>query len=266
MTTKEKNRTMIDPGFEITPTHSPLGFAYGDGVFGPKVEYRTMDQIRPSLRDPGCDGPETVYAIAMDVGKIRHKAALEQRHLLYGAVTYASGRLGDEPIRSQGHIHAVSPPGGTSTPEVYEIWQGRAIIYMQERAADDPGRCYAVHAWPGDVVIVPPAWAHATISADPSQPLTFGAWCVREYGFEYDDVRAHNGLAWFPLLKGDKIVWEHNRAYEKSSLVEKEAASYSELGLEPKVPIYRQFEDDHDRFLFVPEPMRAQSAWSRFVP
>ena len=33
-------------------------------------------------------------------------------------------------------------------------------------------------------VIVPPGWVHATISADPKQPLTFGAWCDRDYGFE----------------------------------------------------------------------------------
>ena len=45
---------------------------------------------------------------------------------------------------------------------------------MQEYAEDQPGRCYAVHAFPGDVVIVPPYWVHATISANPRLPLTFG--------------------------------------------------------------------------------------------
>ena len=38
---------------------------------------------------------------------------------------------------------------------------------MQERAADDPGRCYAIEAGPGEVVVVPPGWAHATVSVDP---------------------------------------------------------------------------------------------------
>jgi len=51
---------------------------------------------------------------------------------------------------------------------------------MQETAEDQSGRCFAVIAQTGDVVIVPPYWAHATISADPEQPLTFGAWCDRE--------------------------------------------------------------------------------------
>ena len=111
----------------------------------------------------------------MDVGKTEHWPVLKNLHLLYGAVTYAAGRLGKEPVRSQGHIHKVSRHSGWSTPEVYEIWSGKAIIYMQETAQDQPGRCFAITAEPGDVVIVPPYWAHATISADPEQPLSFGA-------------------------------------------------------------------------------------------
>jgi len=160
------------PGFDIKPTTQPMGFEYGADVVGPPVENRTLDSVRNSLLDPACDGPDVVYAIAMDVCKEKHIDVLQNLHLLYGAVTYAAGRLGNEPVRSQGHVHKISPLSGWSTPEVYEIWSGKAIIYMQETADDDPGRCFAVLAEPGEVVIVPPGWAHATISADPNQPLT----------------------------------------------------------------------------------------------
>ncbi len=169
------------PGFDIEPTTQPMGFEYGADVLGPPVENRSLDSIRKSLLYPACDGPAIVYAISMDVCKKKHFPVLQNLHLLYGAVTYAAGRLGNEPVRSQGHIHKVSPLSGWSTPEVYEIWSGKAIIYMQETADDDPGRCFAVMALPGEVVIVPPYWAHATISADPVQPFPFVAWCVCEY-------------------------------------------------------------------------------------
>ncbi len=161
-------------GFDIKPTSSPLGFEYGPGVFGPACELRGLDSIRPSLRDPHCSGPDPVYAIAMDVGKEEWRADLLARNLLFGAVTYASGHSGDEPVRSQGHIHAVSASCGRSTPELYEIWSGWAVILMQEHVCDDPGRCFAVAAAPGEIVIVPPGWAHATISADAGQTLTSG--------------------------------------------------------------------------------------------
>ena len=210
---------MIDPGFDITPTTDPFGFQYGPETFGPEVEVRKLDDIRQSLLDPNSDGPEEVYAIAMDVGKKKHKDLLINKHLLYGTVTYAAGVLGKEPVRSQGHVHKQSEyANGWSTPEVYEIWKGQAVIYMQESAKDDPGRCYAVFANPGEVVIVPPGWGHATISANPDIPLTFGAWCDRDFGFDYEDVRAHGGLAWFPLINENKeITWQQNHAYQTRS-------------------------------------------------
>lgn len=109
---------MIHPGFDIRPTEQPMGFAYGPGVFGPEVELRALNAIRKSLRDPDCEGPDPVYSIAMDVGRSCDREAMLKRNLLYGAVTYAGGRLGREPVRSQGHVHAVSPSCGMSTPEV----------------------------------------------------------------------------------------------------------------------------------------------------
>jgi len=257
----------FNPGFDIQPTTQPMGFKYGSEVFGPEVENRTLDSIRKSLRDPDCEGPDPVYSIAMDVGKSEHLHQLKQLHLLYGAVTYAAGKLGDEPVRSQGHVHKISPFSGWSTPEVYEIWSGKAIIYMQETTADNPRRCFAVVASPGEVVIVPPYWAHATISADAKQPLTFGAWCDREYGFEYDGVRAHKGLAWFPLLnEKNEITWMANKAYTKSVLIEKSPRIYAEFGIVPGKSIYRQFEEDNAKFDFVPNPYLVKKFWEGFIP
>src|SRR5512140_1935730 len=95
----------FDPGIVIEPVTAPLGFSYGPGVFGPDVEHRSLDSIRASLLDPGCSGPDPVYAIAMDVGKEADRLLLRERNLLFGVVTYAAGRLGQEPVRSQGHVH-----------------------------------------------------------------------------------------------------------------------------------------------------------------
>lgn len=257
-----------NPGFEIEPVLEPPDFRYGKNCFGPPVEKRTLEAIRKSLLDPTCEGPETVYAIAMDIGKIEHKKILQERMLLFGAVTYAAGRLGQEPVRSQGHIHRVSTHSGWSPPEVYEIWNGSAVIYMQELADDYPGRCFAVHAKAGDVVVVPPEWAHATISADPSTPLTFGAWCDREYGFLYDKVRAHKGLTWYPLLDPDgKLSWRFNTSYEQSKLIEKSPNDYAEwFGIEKGIPIYKQFETDPEKFQFVSKPAIKKEVWKHYTP
>lgn len=257
----------IDPGLPVTATTDVLGWNYGPGAFGPAPELRRLDAIRPSLRDPHCTGPDPVYAIVMDVGRNEHRADLVQRHLLFGAVAYAAGRLGEEPVRSQGHIHAASPRNGWSTPELYEIWRGRACILMQETATDDPGRCFAITAGPGELVLVPPGWAHATISANPNEPLVFGAWCDRAYGFVYDGVRAHGGLAHFPLLAaGDQLAWAPNPRYHARPLTCRGPRHYGEFGLERGVPIYRQYEKDPARFDWVPNPGMKADLWKNFEP
>jgi glucose-6-phosphate isomerase len=256
---------LFSPGFDIRTLNDPLGFEYGDDCFGPQTELRTLDSIRKSLLEPDSKGPEIVYAIAMDVGKKVHKETLTKLHLLYGAVTYAAGTIGKEPVRSQGHIHVRSSfAKNYSTPEVYEIWQGEAIIYMQEFGGDDPGRCFAVHGRPGDLIIVPPGWVHATISAQPATPLTFGAWCDRNYGFDYDAVRAHKGIAWFPIVADGSIQWIPNENYRKSKLQLSEARTYPEFSLEKGKPVYTQFEENNDKFLFVTRPDLFTDIWGRF--
>lgn len=254
------------PGFDISPQQEPFGFCYGKGVFGPEAEIRRLDDIRASLEEPGCAGPEAVYSISMDVGMEEDREEIEKRNLLYGAVTYAAGTLGREPVRSQGHIHAVSISCGSSTPEVYEIWDGRAIIYMQESGEDDPGACYAIYAGPGDVVIVPPYWVHATVNGGANRPMTFGAWCVRDYGFEYGQVRAHGGIAYFPYVEDGGIRWRENPAYRCHGLTERGPREYTEFGIRRGVPVYAQFREQRDRFDFVTRPQDYQHLWEGFRP
>lgn len=260
---------MADPhfdfGLDMQIHHQPMGFSYGEDVIGPLAEIRKLDAIRASLRDPQCEGPEDVYAIAMDVARLKDRLELKKRMLLFGVVTYASGQLGDEPIRSQGHIHRISEHSGWSPPELYEIWQGKAIIYMQEYVADDPGRCFAVCAGPGEKVLVPPGWAHATISALPNEPLTFAAWCDREYGFEYEAVRAYKGLAWYPILQDEHVVWQHNHHYMPGRLQVITPRIYSEFGIDDE-PLYQQFIADPARFQFISKAGMAATKWVNFHP
>lgn len=257
----------FERGISVQVERNPMGFRFGFGVFGPEPEYRRLDAIRSSLSNPFCNGPDPVYAIVMDVGKEEHRNELKARMLLFGIVTFAAGRLGNEPVRSQGHVHRVSSHSGWSPPELYEIWGGRAVIYMQEFAADNPGRCFAVEAGPGEVVVVPPGWAHATISAVPEQPMTFAAWCDREYGFLYDEVRARGGLAWYPSLNSDgRLEWQANPRYVRSELCLGPPRDYRELGLDRSVPIYTQFEVNPSAVQWVSDPALFEPYWKKFIP
>jgi len=155
-----------------------------------------------------------------------------------------AGGWATTPVRSQGHVHAISSPLRMSTPELIEIWQGNAIIYAQEKVLDDPGHCVAIEAGPGDKVVIPPGWAHCIINGNLEARMMFGAWCDRQYDSIYDDVRAHGGLAWRPLLREDGIEWQRNSTYAHAQLVSRHARAYPELGVSDALPIYEQFARD----------------------
>jgi glucose-6-phosphate isomerase len=96
--------------------------------------------------------------------------------------------------------------------------------------------------------------------------MVFGAWCDRQYGFDYRGVRAHCGLAWFPTFNSaDKIEWTANPRYQESVLEQRTARAYSELGLGSD-SLYRQFIDNPDSVMFVPEPGREAHQWPGFTP
>lgn len=256
----------FEPGLDIRLRADSLAFDFGEGVFGPPSEMRKLDDIRRSLLDPNCTGPDPVYGIAMDVGKTNDAAELRKRFLLFGVVAYASGHLGEEPVRSQGHVHGVASHCGWSTPELFEIWEGQAIVYAQESVGDDPGRCIAVKAGPGDKVVVPPNWAHFVANANSAERMVFGALCERQYSFVYEGVRAHGGLAWFPVFHHGRIEWKPNSRYLPSDLKEHGPRSYPELGLDAKTPIYRQFQADPERVQWISEPAQVAEVWPAFEP
>ena len=256
----------FDPGISIGLDETTLGFRFGPGVFGPTPELRSLAAIRTSLLDPGCTGPDPVYGICMDVGLDEHAAELSRRWLLFGVVAFAAGRLGDEPVRSQGHVHALAAHSGWSPPELFEIWQGRAIIYAQEQSGDSPGRCFAILANPGDHVIVPPGWPHFIANADLHQPMVFAALCDRQYGFVYDDVRARGGLAWFPTFAGDAITWRPNPAYTPSDLHVGTPQSCADFHVSPGIPLYKQFAANPEALQWVSDPASMTQHWKDFNP
>jgi glucose-6-phosphate isomerase len=256
----------FDTGLPIDFDPGRLSFQFGPDLVGPEPELRSLDAIRRSLLDPGCTGPDPVYGICMDVARVGDREELERRQLLFGIVGYAAGCLGREPVRSQGHVHAIAPHSGWSPPELFEIWQGRAAIYMQENVADDPGRCFAVEAGPGDHVIVPPGWGHFVANAGSKETMVFAALCDRQYGFVYDAVRARGGLAWFPVFADGSLEWEANPAYGPSSLRTGRPADCSAFGVRRSAPLYQQFEEAPDALQWVSEPGRTAALWADFNP
>lgn len=255
------------PGFPVEVDFEKMEFIYGAGICGPKTEKRRLEDVRLTLRDKASMGPEILYSIAMDTCKQEHIEDLKARNLLYGICIYAAGQVGKEPVRSQGHIHAVSASCGSSTPEMYEILEGKAYIFMQKGADENTKIAYAVYCEAGDKILVPPGYAHYTVNADPGVPMVFGAWCVRDYGFDYEDVRRMGGLSYFPVIQEDHTIrFEPNQSYGETELIIKRPRLYTEFHVSAESPIYEQYEQNRTLFEFVTDPGKYKYLWKGFTP
>ncbi|MBQ8330842.1 MAG: hypothetical protein IJX83_14745 [Lachnospiraceae bacterium] len=89
---------------------------------------------------------------------------------------------------------------------------------------------------------------------------------MRDYGFDYGEVRRHAGIAFYPYVEDGALKWRRNPAYKGGELIIKDARTWEDFSLEAGVPVYTQFQKDKDRFLFVAEPARCQELWEDFAP
>ena len=114
---------------------------------------------------------------------------------------------------------------------------------------------------------MPPGWAHAVINAGIQQRMVFGAWCDRQYGFDYTGVRAHGGLAYFPIVRSDGTIgWVANPRYQAGGLAERGVRAYPELMLDPHPSLYAQYSVKPEAVEWVSQPRHFAELWRIFEP
>ena len=95
---------------------------------------------------------------------------------------------------------------------------------------------------------MPPACAHAAIIADPANFMALGALCDGEYSFDYDAIRKHRGLAWYP------IVTQNGGIATRKPALKYGPGIMQNLGFVQGSSLYEQGVRDLDRFAWVSNP------------
>jgi glucose-6-phosphate isomerase len=188
-------------GFPAQLDPERLTLTFGPGISTAPATIRRLDEVRSLLRDPEATGPGHLYTIYMDIRVPGRAEALRSLGLGYGAVVYNHGSLGGEALRSQGHVHSAPATTGVAYSEVYEFWHGRGLVYMQDSANADVSDVIVVEAGPGDKVVIPPGWAHATVNVG-DEAMAFGAVYAVEAQLLYEPLRKLQGTAHYVLADG----------------------------------------------------------------
>jgi glucose-6-phosphate isomerase len=246
-------------GLDLRLDEARLALDFGPQIVHPAGEIRRLDQVRASLKDPQAIGPDHLYTIYMDIARQQDLPALHDQGLLYGAVVYNAGTIGQERLRSQGHIHSEKPGTGLRYSEIYEFWSGQGLIYLQKECAPVVSEVYVIPVQAGDRIVIPYGWVHLVVTLG-NDILSFGAWCARANQLEYGPLRALGGPAYFVLADGSlRKNPRYARVAEARYLQPKDLPT---LGLPLDRPIYTIWQEQPELLAFMANPELTGDVWA----
>jgi glucose-6-phosphate isomerase len=146
--------------------------------------------------------------------------------------------------------------------EIYEIWYGSGLIYLQDAARPDLREVYLVDVEPGDKLIIPPGWVHVVVNSGPT-PLAFGAIYAVDARLIYDSLRELGGTAWAVQTDGS---YAPNPAYRNPPKpLRTRAREYPSFGITRDHPVLKVFQDDPEIFDYVVRPAEHSEVWSKVI-
>lgn len=100
-------------------------------------------------------------------------------HLMYCISTLQPGQVGQEYFMTKGHYHSVP-----NTAEIYLCLRGEGYMVMKT----NDGQFATQRMTRGQMVYVPPFWAHRSVNSGATEPLV--SFCVypAEAGHNYGDI------------------------------------------------------------------------------
>jgi glucose-6-phosphate isomerase, archaeal len=125
----------------------------------------------------------------------RHLPVHDLHGVRYDLTVLANVRSEGEFAKTFGHVHPADPRTGCAHNEVYSLVHGRALwlLFLVHGDLDD---AYAVVAEPGDALVIPPQYAHATINIGGS-PLVMANLVSDAFAPDYEPVRRRRGAPWY---------------------------------------------------------------------
>lgn len=207
---------------------------------------RRRTELRPVLAEPDAPGPDPAYRMYRDVAAPGTREGLLRLGLRYDLTVLAPGRYGREFVKTFGHDHPERPGTGAPYPELYQVVSGSAVFLLAERRPRPEGgfrRVALVAAGPGEAVVVPPGFAHATANVGLGW-LVLANWVSRAFASDYERVRAEGGLpARIVAGEGGAWRWEFNERAgavgQVLSLAAGEVARRAGLGGLWREPVWR---------------------------
>jgi oxalate decarboxylase/phosphoglucose isomerase-like protein (cupin superfamily) len=199
------------------------------------VEKRFYKGFESFFSGAPVDKSKPLYYIYRNVRLPAHTPLFTEQGLRYDITIISPGRFTNgEAVRTVGHLH--KPKNGKRPNELYQVLSGNALFYLQHSAKK---QARVVAGKTGAVVRIPGDWAHSTVNASRTKPLVIAnIFTSAKHPSDYSFFKKTHGPAFFPVWKGNEIIFEKNprtRGYKLLKTDAKKAPSlYNQFIRNPK--------------------------------
>jgi glucose-6-phosphate isomerase, archaeal len=167
---------------------------------------RTLEGLKPVLKDPSSLGPDPVYWVFDEVGAD-----------IWANVTItAPGRLGEEYPKTFGHYHPVDAPD-----ELYRVISGEGIFQMQKKKVvngewieDEVEEVVLIKGQVDDEIIIKPEWGHSWSNIGETPLITFDNWTFGHSPTDYDVIERLKGMAYYLVEEEGEVKAIKNPNYK----------------------------------------------------
>lgn len=210
--------------------------------------YKTFFSTNP------LDKNQILYYIYRNACLDTHEPLFLKNGVRFDLTLIPASKNKKEPSRTIGHFHKNIPKTKTAWSEIYEVINGQAIFFLQNKTGLS---AYAISAKKGDKIIIPPNFGHITINPSQKNPLLIAnIFTNKKNVSDYSYFKKNHGPVFYPIFKGKNINFIKNPLITKaSSLITKKASDQKLFfKIDKKEPIYSQFIKNPRKFRFLISP------------
>ena len=214
------------------------------------------EKMRGVLRNPNYDREEAFYSFFEGIALKEDVPAFQEFGLRYDLISVRPGTADGEFKKTSGHYHSVVPGRDVSYPEIYEVLQGNALFMLQRCDSDGAVlEALAVNAKPGDKLVIPPQYGHATVNIG-DEPLVFADLVATACSNTYGQIAQNHGMCSYVLKKDNGFEIVQNPAYGNPPLAKVVGVPENpDLSIWRDRPIYQVFQENPKAFDYLKDPV-----------
>ncbi|MFA6136246.1 MAG: glucose-6-phosphate isomerase family protein [Candidatus Paceibacterota bacterium] len=195
-------------GLPIKLTKNGLVFSKNTSNYS--FESKGYFQYKEFFQNQGLAKDKKLYYIYRNACTRKDQPLFEKEGLRYDLTLIFPGKIGRETIRTIGHFHKSTIK--KKFREEYQVISGNALFILQNIKTK---KTFIIPRKERQRVFIPKGFGHITANAsDKNSLLIANIFSNQPNISDYSSFKKHHGPSWYPVLKGNKIVFERNPNYK----------------------------------------------------